>query len=68
MVLDSDVFNFYLLGGMSCEPRSMFFPILNQFVSDNNLVFTDIEMLHNSETYYSNVRSGFSLVDHAIYW
>ena len=65
-MLESDVTNFCLFDNINCEPGSRFFPILNQFASDNNLVLTDIDMLDNTVTYYSNMTSGEPWVDPAI--
>lgn len=66
LIVESDAIHTLIAGDFNCSPGSRFFNDFNSFASDNNLITTDLNRLHNIATYISDDGSKMSWVDHIL--
>ena len=66
MYNDANAVYLMVLGDFNCSLYSRFYPILSQFMSDNDLIYSDLTRLHDAFTYCRDDGQNTSWIDHLL--
>ena len=58
--------NFCIIGNFNCNIGTRFYPILREFASDNNLMWSDELRLNNTVTFCGDIGYSQTWIDHVL--